>query len=96
MIKTVLSGSAAWRAGLSAGDTLVAIDGLRANSNALSKHLARFKVGDEVAVTYFRHDVLASGVLLVPPEVADTVWLTLAADDAAGATRRTRWLGQSS
>jgi predicted metalloprotease with PDZ domain len=96
VIKTVLSGSAAWRAGLSAGDTLLAIDGLRASSNALSKHLARFKVGDEVAVTYFRHDMLASGVLLVPPEVADTVWLTLAADDAAGATRRTRWLGQSS
>lgn len=96
VIKTVLSGSAAWRAGLSAGDTLVAIDGLRATSTALSKHLARFRAGDEVAVTYFRHDVLASSVLLVPPAVADTVWLTLAADDAAGTTRRTRWLGQSS
>ncbi|MEQ1594410.1 MAG: PDZ domain-containing protein [Casimicrobium sp.] len=95
VIKTVLSGSAAWRAGLSAGDTLVAIDGLRASSTALSKHLARFKAGDEIAVTYFRHDVLASSVLLVPPAVADTVWLTLAADDAAGTTRRARWLGQS-
>ncbi len=92
VIKTVLSGSAAWRAGLSAGDTLVAIDGLRANSNALSKHLARFKAGEEMAVTYFRHDVLTTSVLSIPVADLDTAWLSLVADDAVGAARRVRWL----
>jgi len=93
VIKTVLNGSAAWRAELSSGDALVAIDGLRANSNALSKHLARFKAGDEIAVSYFRHDVLQHTSVTVPSAAADTVWLSLVANDAPAAARRTRWLG---
>ncbi len=92
VIKTVFSGSAAWRAGLSAGDALVAIDGLRASSNVLKKHLARFKAGDTIAVNYFRHDLLLSTVLTVPDAPIDAAWLSMRPDDAAAAARRERWL----
>ncbi|MET3108991.1 putative metalloprotease with PDZ domain [Oxalobacteraceae bacterium GrIS 1.18] len=58
----VFSKSAAHAAGLSAGDVIMAIDGLRvsgsdAQSN-LSKIMARYKVGVHVAVHAFRRDEL--------------------------------------
>jgi predicted metalloprotease with PDZ domain len=49
---------AAHAAGLSAGDVLVAIDGLRVMPGRLASLLARYRVGDEVDVTVFRADVL--------------------------------------
>jgi predicted metalloprotease with PDZ domain len=51
---------AAHRAGLSAGDVLVAIDGLRVSGNPvnLDALLGRYRVGDTVAVHAFRRDEL--------------------------------------
>ena len=74
VIKHVINGSAAWQAGVSAGDTLVAIDGLRANGATLGKHLARFKAGDTLAVNFFRHDVLHAASINVPVPTLDSVW----------------------
>ncbi|MBL8309244.1 MAG: M61 family metallopeptidase [Burkholderiales bacterium] len=91
-VKHVLNGSAAWQAGLSAGDTLIAIDGLRANATTLGKHLARFRAGDTLDVSYFRHDVLHQARLTVPEAEHDTVWLQVSLDDVAGKARRDRWL----
>ena len=53
----VHEGGAAHRAGLSAGDILIALDGLRVGG-ALDTMLARYKVGDTVAVHAFRRDEL--------------------------------------
>ncbi len=92
-LKHVISGSAAWQAGLSAGDAVVAIDGLRASSASLGKHLPRFATGDTLRVTYFRHDELRETRVTVPPAAHDAAWLEVAADDPAGAARRTLWLG---
>ena len=93
-IKHVINGSAAWQAGISAGDTLVAIDGLRANGASLVKHLARFKAGDTLAVNFFRHDVLHAATIKVPVPKLDTVWLSVAIEppDAASPLLRQRWL----
>lgn len=91
-VKQVLNASAAWQAGLSAGDTLVAIDGLRANVATLGKHLARFRTADVVAISYFRHDVLQQTHVIVPEPEHDTAWLQVSLDDAMGKTRRDRWL----
>ena len=94
VIKHVINGSAAWQAGLSASDTLVAIDGLRASGTALAKHLARFKAGDTLSVNYFRHDALHATHIKVPAAKLDTAWLSVAAEpaDAGAVLLRQRWL----
>jgi len=92
-VRHVLSKSAAWQAGLGAGDTLVALDGLRANATTLGKYLARFDKGDTIDISYFRHDVLHQARIVVPADPpADTAWLVAAMDDAAGLARRNDWL----
>jgi predicted metalloprotease with PDZ domain len=95
VIKVVLSGSSAWRAGLSAGDTLIAVDGLRANATTLSKLLARFKAGTSVPLSYFRHDLLRETTVTVPTAqqaTPDSVWLPLDGADLDAAGRRQKWL----
>ena len=92
-LKNVICGSAGWQAGLSAGDAIIAVDGLRASTTSLSKHLSRFRAGDTLRVAYFRHDVLHEAVVTVPPAPHDAVWLQTSADDADGVARRTLWLG---
>lgn len=58
----VHEGGAAHLGGLSAGDIVVAVDGLRVygNPSNLDALLARYKVGDTVAVHAFRRDELMS------------------------------------
>ncbi|AIL32562.1 M61 family metallopeptidase [Basilea psittacipulmonis] len=56
VIQSVLEHSDAHRAGLSAGDTLVAIDGIRVKS--LDKILQRYQKGDTAMVHAFRRDEL--------------------------------------
>ncbi|UGQ46963.1 M61 family metallopeptidase [Massilia endophytica] len=59
-LSSVHEGGAAHRAGLSAGDLLVAIDGLRVTGNPANVDtlLARYSVGDTVEVHAFRRDEL--------------------------------------
>lgn len=92
-LKHVLSGSAGGQAGLSAGDTVIAIDGLRATATSLGKHLARFKPGDALRVSYFRHDALHETVLTIPTPAHDSVWLRVTTDDPVAVARRALWLG---
>ena len=56
----VHEGGAAHQAGLSAGDVVIAVDGLRVNGNPsnLEPLLARYRVGDAVTVHAFRRDEL--------------------------------------
>ena len=94
VVKHVINHSAAWQAGISAGDALVAIDGLRANATTLGKHLARFNAGDRLAVSHFRHDVLHTSSVEIPMPPLDTAWLSVAVEpvDAASAQLRHDWL----
>lgn len=58
-LAVVHEGGAAHRAGLSAGDALVAIDGLRVSTeDSLKRLLAAYRPGDEVTVHVFRRDEL--------------------------------------
>ncbi len=61
-LTTVHEGGPAHRAGLSAGDVIIALDGLRVNGNPanLDALLSRYSVGDTVAVHAFRRDELMS------------------------------------
>jgi predicted metalloprotease with PDZ domain len=93
-IGQVFDGSPAQRAGLSAGDQLVALDGLRAAGPRLDRLLARCLPGDRVEVLAFRREqLLRFAVKLAsrPPEK----WLLDVDPQAAAAARRLRagWLG---
>jgi predicted metalloprotease with PDZ domain len=57
-IASVYEGGAAHKAGLSAGDKLVALDGLRVPATGPDGLLGRYRVGDTVALHVFRRDEL--------------------------------------
>ena len=59
-LTNVHEGGPAHQAGLSAGDVVIALDGLRVNGNPsnLDTLLARYKVGDKVTLHAFRRDEL--------------------------------------
>jgi predicted metalloprotease with PDZ domain len=92
-ITHVYDGGAAQRAGLAAGDIIVAADGLRV-TNDFETQLARRAPGPTIVIHAFRRDELMVFDLPLLAAPLDTCWLTV--DDNANAdaaTRRTQWLG---
>jgi len=86
----------AQRAGLSAGDLIVAIDGVRATADNLQQLLTRVPAGRHAVVHAFRRDELLTFDLVPEPAPADTadLWLLPDADlTAPQRARRERWLG---
>jgi predicted metalloprotease with PDZ domain len=93
-LRNVFSGGPAARAGLAPGDTIVAIDGMRASSDALERLVRTRNVGDVVEIHAFRRDELACFSVELSAARLDTCWLTL--DDSGApevAIRRSAWLG---
>ena len=82
----VHEGGAAHQGGLSAGDIVIAIDGLRVNGNPsnLDQLFARYRVGDTVEVHVFRRDELMRFEVTLQGCVAPTVSIGVA---PAGARR---------
>jgi len=91
----VHDGGPAQAAGLSAGDVLVAFDGLRvANAAGLETQLARRKAGDRVTLHAFRRDELMSFEVELAAAPADAVKLTVASGASPAARAlRAGWLG---
>jgi predicted metalloprotease with PDZ domain len=82
----VFDGGAAQAAGLSAGDVIVALDGLQLTAKNLDKRLGRCAPGDAVEVHAFRRDELLVRPLTLLARAADTCVLTA----GGGATERRR------
>ena len=74
-LATVYDGGAAQAAGLSAGDLLLAIDGLRITPASIDKQLARRQPGDTIKVYAFRRDELMSFDVKLDSPTADTAKL---------------------
>jgi len=93
-IANVYEGGAAHRAGVSAGDVLVAIDGLRVTATNLDALLARYRIGDTVVLHLFRRDELLSLSLQLAAD--DTPGVSLKSEDKPVGPARLRadWLGQ--
>ncbi|MDB4947395.1 MAG: peptidase domain protein [Gemmatimonadetes bacterium] len=71
IVGNVLADSPAWRAGLNAGDEVIALDGLRVGLETLSARLMDRKPGERVVLTVFRRDELVNLALEVeagPPQ----------------------------
>jgi predicted metalloprotease with PDZ domain len=89
----VLDGGGAQQAGLSAGDVIAAIDGLKVTGKNFENRLARYRPGETLPMHVFRRDELhLLNVTLTAPN-ADTCSLELA-DEKAGASLRRGWLGK--
>jgi predicted metalloprotease with PDZ domain len=92
-IATVYSGGAAERAGLAAGDVIIAIDGLRVTGTGIDARLERGRPGQRLEVQAFRRDRLIAREVVLLPAPADTVHLEIDAKAASVARRlRERWL----
>jgi predicted metalloprotease with PDZ domain len=93
-LQHVYAGGPAERAGLAAGDVLVAIDGLKATLERIAALLASRGAGETVPVHAFRRDELLTVSLTLAESPRDTCWLAL--DPAAtpeALARRAAWLG---
>ncbi|WP_118184956.1 M61 family metallopeptidase [Paraburkholderia phosphatilytica] len=91
-LAAVHEGSAAQKAGLSAGDVLIALDGLRINGGNLDALLARYLPGDKVEIHAFRRDELR--VAQVKLDGPDVQRYKFAITDTRAAARKARdaWL----
>lgn len=89
------NGGPAESAGVSPGDELVALDGVRANVSGSDSRIRRYRPGDKSVLTVFRGDELLSLMLRWEDAPADTCFLRCDDDAGAGITeRRGSWLGE--
>lgn len=91
---TVYEGEPAHRAGLSGGDLLVAIDGLRVTASNLDTVLGRYRVGDKLAVHAFRRDELMQFEVKLAADATPKLKLTTLDKPVALARARSAWLGK--
>ncbi|MDB5821749.1 MAG: family metallopeptidase [Herminiimonas sp.] len=93
-LANVYEGGAGHRAGLSAGDILMAIDGLRVTATNLDALLGRYGSGQSARLHVFRRDELMEFSVVLAGDPAPQWELTL--EDSRAAVRRLRaaWLGR--
>jgi len=94
VVKNVVPGSPAYRAGITFGDDIVAVDGTRVNSTTVTRRLADAGPGQEVTVCFFRKDQIAEAKFRMARN-PERRWTFALDKDAAQATRHLRrfWLG---
>jgi len=93
-VANVFDGGTAIKAGVAAGDILVACEGMRLTVSNLDDLLGMYAVGDQITIHLFRGDLLLEFrvALQAPPE--DTVDLILVEKpNEAVLARRQAWLG---
>jgi predicted metalloprotease with PDZ domain len=91
-LAAVHEGGAAHHAGLSAGDVLVAVDGLRVTGANLDVLLQRYHRGDVVQVHAFRRDELMTFQVELRSESAPQMVLEMKEKPVAGVKLRQAWL----
>ena len=95
-VTQVFDGGAAQAAGLSAGDVVIAIDGLRVTAATLEKRLRSYAVGSVVDFTAFRRDEMLSFNVKLQALPAQTCALTTLDAPIDAKVRRNGWLLSSS
>ena len=88
----VFDGGAAQLAGLSAGDIVIAIDGLRVTASNLEKRLRSYPADAVVAVTAFRRDEIISVQVALQAQPAHMCSLTAQDTPIDAKARRNAWL----
>lgn len=92
-LTVVLDDGAAQEAGLSAGDVIIALDGVRVSHPDIHNQIAQVPPGESIIVHAFRRDELMSFELMPKPTPADTceLWLLEKVDQTTMIMRR-EWL----
>lgn len=72
VLSQVFDGGPAQKAGLAAGDTVIAVEGLRVNGAGLEKSIAGYPVGSTVEIHAFRRDELMRFAVRLDAAPADT------------------------
>jgi predicted metalloprotease with PDZ domain len=88
----VFDGGAAQLAGLSAGDSIIAIDGLRVTAMSLERRIKRYTVGTSVEVIACRLDEIKRFALTLLAQPATTCSLVTHDTPIEAKTRRSAWL----
>jgi predicted metalloprotease with PDZ domain len=88
----VLDAGAAQAAGLSAGDVVVAVDGLKVGAKNLDQRLTRYRPGNVATLHAFRRDELLEVRVELLARPLDTCTLTVIASDRTATNRRHAWL----
>ena len=91
-LANVYEGGAAHRAGLSAGDVLVAANGLRVSASNLDVLLGRYRVGDSVDLHVFRRDELMRFDVVLAPDRAPQISLAAQLKPVTVRRMRAAWL----
>jgi predicted metalloprotease with PDZ domain len=95
-VATVYQGGPAHAAGLSAGDTLIALDDLRIDERTLKQLIGRRRAGQTVRLHAFRRDELMCFDVRLGPREATEASLSLVERPTAAALQLGRkWLGMS-
>jgi len=89
----VFEGGAAQKSGLSAGDVIMAIDGLRVTPDNIDAALSRYRPGETVPVHAFRRDELHELRLTLEAAKADAWNLNVLDGFTEGTRARKAWLG---
>ncbi|HEX4884904.1 MAG TPA: PDZ domain-containing protein [Casimicrobiaceae bacterium] len=93
-LQFVFADGPAQRAGLAAGDVVIAADGIKVGADGLDTALGRRAPGDRLALHVFRRDELMTFDVTLGRAEDDTCWLAIDADAAPDAmARRKAWLG---
>jgi predicted metalloprotease with PDZ domain len=93
-LANVYEDGAGHRAGLSAGDILMAIDGLRVTATNLDALLGRYGIGQSAKLHVFRRDELMEFSVMLAGDPAPQWELTTADSPAAIRRLRAAWLGR--
>lgn len=95
ILSHVFSDSPAQMAGLSAGDEVIAVNGIKVSRNSIEDYIAQFSEGQQLKMYVFRRDELMEMILTLLPVPLDTYYLECAeSDDEDVLKRRKLWLNQ--
>jgi predicted metalloprotease with PDZ domain len=96
LLTHVFDNGPAQRAGLAAGDIVVALDGIRASKDNLEKSINSYQINDEVTIHAFRRDELYKFSLVLTEAPLDTCYLEINDSvDTQQITARQHWLHQA-
>jgi len=94
VVKNVVPDSPAWRAGITFGDEVVAVDGVRVTAATVNKRLSDHAPGQAAVVTFFRKDRLTTATVRLANN-PERKWCFAVDPEASTRIRRLRalWLG---
>ena len=70
-VVSVERNSPAWKSGVTLGDVIIALDGLRVKDDDLKKRLKNFLPGQTIPISFFRRDQLQSKLITLGKQPAD-------------------------